>query len=185
MLLDFDINKAIAAASFILKRQGGQESMFFLVKKLYYADRTALICWGNSITGDELASLPSGPIVSHIYDLMKGQGTEKNLRLWNAAIKRAGNTMSLTGDPNDGALSEREKDVLEKSRNTINNIRGVKVSTWFHKNCPEWTDPGRSSSPIDPSQILRIAHKTEEEIRELEHANEELRLLTCLLGSAR
>ncbi|HEY1657597.1 MAG TPA: Panacea domain-containing protein [Candidatus Sulfotelmatobacter sp.] len=184
MLLDFDIRKAIAASSFILQRQGGRDSMFFLVKKLYYADRTALICWGNSITGDELSSLPSGPIVSHIYDLMKGSGSALNLKLWDAAIKREGNTISLKSGSLEGPLSEREKEVLEKSRETINNIRGIKVSTWFHDNCPEWTDPGHSSSPIDPSQILRIAHKTEEEIRKLEHANEELRLLNCLLGSA-
>src|SRR5271157_3955166 len=171
MLLDFDINKAVAAASYLVSQQGGKDSMFFLVKKLYYADRSALINWGNSITGDELSSLPSGPIVSRIYDLMKAKGTPQHLKLWNEAIKRQGNTISLNKDPGDGALSEREKEMLEKSRRTIDSIHGMTVSQWLHKNCPEWTDPGRSSSPIDPSQILRIAQKTEEEIRQLEHTN--------------
>jgi hypothetical protein len=183
MLLDFDIEKAIAAAAYLVSKQGGKESMFFLVKKLYFADRSALINWGNSITGDELASLPSGPVVSRIYDLMKGIGTERNLKLWNDAIARQGNTISIKHYPDDGSLSEREIEALEKSRRTIDGIRGIKVSDWFHKNCPEWTDPGRSSIPIDPSQILRIANKSEEEIRQLEHANDELRILNCLLGA--
>jgi hypothetical protein len=72
--------------------------------------------------------------------------------------------------------------VLEESRRTIGAIRGS-IPKWLHKNCPEWTDPGQSSIPIDPSTILRLAKKSEGEIRRLEEANEEGRFLNYLMHS--
>jgi uncharacterized phage-associated protein len=180
MLLNFNIDKAIAAASYLLERQGGKDSMFILLKKLYYADRTALIRWGAPITGDKLASLEKGPVVSGIYNLLKGIGTQKDLVKWNDVIKRAQNTILVRKQADDGLLSEREKQVLEESRRTINGIHGS-VADWLHKHCPEWTDPGRSSRPIDPSTILREAKKSEEEIRRIEEANEEIRILRRLV----
>lgn len=182
MLLNFDIDKAIAAASYLIERQGGKDSMFIMLKKLYYADRIALIKWGSPITGDKLASLEKGPIVSGIYDLLKGRGTQKDLIKWNDAIQRAQNTVSVRKQSSQGLLSEREKQALEESRRTINGIRGS-VADWLHKHCPEWSDPGRSSRPIDPSTILRIAKKSEEEIRSLEEANEEIRILRRLVAA--
>ncbi|HEY6348326.1 MAG TPA: hypothetical protein VI636_02850 [Candidatus Angelobacter sp.] len=53
MFLDFDIDKAIAATAHVIEREGGNDDMFCLIKKLYFADRTALIQWGKSITGDK------------------------------------------------------------------------------------------------------------------------------------
>jgi len=183
MLLDFDINKAIAAAGFLLEREGGSDDMFPLIKKIYFADRSALIEWGQSITGDKLASLAKGPIVSGIYNLLKGKGEEENQIKWNNFIqRREPYTIKLRKAPEKGLLSKREKEVLEKSRMTIDSIRGS-IPTWLHRHCPEWTDPGQSSSPIDPSTILRLAQKSEEEIRRLEEANEEIRFLKYLMAT--
>jgi hypothetical protein len=182
MLLEFDINKAIAAAAHVIEGKGGTEDMFCLVKKLYFADRSALIGWGQTITGDALASLEKGPIVSGIYDLLKGKGTEKNLIEWNDVIQRSQHKISLRKAPGAGVLAEREKRVLEDASTTIDAIRGS-IPKWLHRNCPEWEDPGNSSIPTDPSTILRIAKKSEEEIRRLEEANEELRVLNLLLGT--
>jgi hypothetical protein len=183
MMLDFKIGKAIAATAFLVDQEGGADDMFLLIKKLYYADRSALIKWGNSITGDSLASLKKGPIVSKIYDLFKGEGKEQDLIQWNDVIRREGPYgIVLRKQADEGVLSQREKEVLEAARRTIDSIRGS-VPDWLHKNCPEWTDPGNSSIPIDPSMILRLANKSEEEIREIEEANEELRFLDYLLSA--
>jgi hypothetical protein len=183
MLLDFDINKAIAAAGFLLERKGGTDDMFPLVKKLYYADRSALIEWGQSITGDKLASLPKGPIVSGIYNLLKGVGSEEDLIQWNNFIlRKQPYTIELRKSPNQGILSKREKRVLEESRAIIDAIRGS-IPTWLHKHCPEWKDPGHSSSPIDPSTILRLAKKSEEDIQRIEETNQEIRFLKYLMAS--
>jgi uncharacterized phage-associated protein len=88
MLLNFDIQKAVAAAAYLIERQGGIEDMYTLLKKLYYADRIALVKWGQSITGDKLVSMDKGPIVSKIYDLLKDKGTENNLISWKDVISR-------------------------------------------------------------------------------------------------
>ena len=183
MLLDFDIEKATAAAAYIIECQGGEENMFVLIKKLYWADRSALIKWGKTITGDSFASMDKGPIVSTIYDLLKGKGSEKHLIQWNDVICRRENFKIILRKRSDkGMLSEREMEVLDDAEKTINDIRGS-IPKWLHKNCPEWKNPHGSSIPIDPSQILRIAKKTEEEIRETEKANEEVRLINYLLGA--
>jgi hypothetical protein len=71
MLLDFNIDKSISATGYLIEQAGGCEDMFMLLKKVYFADRSALIGWGQSITGDRLASLEKGPVVSGIYNLLK------------------------------------------------------------------------------------------------------------------
>jgi hypothetical protein len=185
MLLDFDIKKAIAATAFLIEREGGTGDMFYLVKELYVADRTALIKWGKSITGDSLASMPKGPVVSGIYNLLKGEwkGSTQIQIEWNDVIQRGdGFSVILRKRADKGVLAERESEVLEGARQTIKAIRGS-IPKWLHKNCPEWTDPGTSSIPIDPSIILRLANKSEEEILRIEEANEEIRLLNALLGA--
>jgi hypothetical protein len=183
MLLDFDIKKAIAATAFLIEREGGTEDLFYLVKELYYADRTALIRWGKSVTGDSLASMERGPIVSGIYDLLKGRGDERDQIEWDDVIQKGtGYSYVLRKQADGGVLSEREKEVLDEARRTIKAIRGS-IPKWLHKHCPEWTNPGTSSIPIDPSTILRVAKKSEEEIRHIEEANDEVRLLNLLLGT--
>jgi uncharacterized phage-associated protein len=183
MLLDFDIKKAIAATAFLIEREGGAENMYTLLKKLYYADRTALVKWGKPITGDDLASMDKGPIVSRIYDFLKEKGVEKDLIQWNDVICREPQfRIVLRKEADQGVLSEREMEVLEESRIKINSIRGS-IGDWLHKNCPECENPRGSSAPIDPNRILRLAGKTDEEIQEVEQENEEVRLLNYLLGS--
>jgi uncharacterized phage-associated protein len=183
MLLDFDIKKAIAATAFLIEREGGSDSMFVLVKKLYWADRMALIQWGKSITGDSLASLDKGPIVSGIYNLFKGQGSETDLIEWNEIITKLEKfKIGVRKEADKSVLSERELEALEAARKTINGIRGS-IPRWLHLNCPEWEDPRGSSIPIDPSTILRKAGKSEDEIKEVEEENEEVRLLNLLLGA--
>lgn len=182
MLLNFDIKKAIAAAAYLIQREGGAEDMFYLVKELYCADRSALIKWGKSITGDSFASLEKGPIVSEIYDLLKDNGLEKYQIQWNDVISREEFKISLRKQADVSVLSEREMEVLEEARKTIKSIRGS-IPKWCHRNFPEWTDPGKSSVPIDPSTILRLAGKSEEEIRKTEEANDEIRLLHYMLGT--
>ncbi|MFZ0914468.1 MAG: Panacea domain-containing protein [Candidatus Korobacteraceae bacterium] len=183
MLLNFDIDKAIAATAYIIERDGGRSDMFPLIKKIYLADRSALIKWGKSITGDSFAALEKGPIVSNIYNLMKQEGEESEQIQWDNVIqKKKPYWIVLRKCAESGVLSEQEKEVLEEARNTINAIRGS-IPKWVHKNCPEWTDPGHSSTPIDPSTILRLANKSEEEIQRLEETNEELRFLSRLLAT--
>jgi Protein of unknown function (DUF4065) len=187
MVLDFNIRKSKAAAAYLIERGGGCLPMFHLIKMLYYADRTALITWGNSITGDSFASMSKGPIVSQIYDFLKDSRgptawQSKEETDWRDSIRSQDKKVSLVKDVDKGVLSEREIDVLENSWNTINSIPGS-IADWLHKNCPEWEDPGSSSIPIDPGTILRTVGKTDEEIVELDTTNNQVQFLNNLLNA--
>ncbi len=168
MLLDFDMKKAIGATA----------SMFVLLTALYYADRSALINRGKPINGDPFASLDQGPIVTGIYGLLKGKGSQKDLI--EDVIRRDENSISTRKQADATVLSEREIEILEHAGSMIRGIRGP-IADWLHQNCAEREDPHGSSILIDPSQILRQAGKSEEEIRSTEEANEEIRLLNHIL----
>ncbi|HEY6348320.1 MAG TPA: hypothetical protein VI636_02820 [Candidatus Angelobacter sp.] len=104
----------------------------------------------------KFASLAKGPIVSGIYNLMKGEGAEPDQIRWDDVIVRQEPFTITTRKPaHKGVLSEREKEVLDEAAQTIDEIRGS-IPKWLHKYCPEWTDPGKSSVPIDPSTILQM-----------------------------
>jgi hypothetical protein len=187
--LNFNIEKAKAAAAYLIERSGGSVDMFFLIKMLYYADRTALVEWGNSITGDSFASLRKGPIVSDIYNFLKDpvprplQGPEE--AEWRQYFGKKGNGVSLLKTVDTDVLSDRELEVLERSRKIIKNLKntGNSVAEWLHENCPEWEDPGGGSLPIDPATILRNAGRTEKEIDELDRTNKQVQLLTSMISA--
>jgi len=184
MLLDFDIEKTIAAVAYLVQKEGGELDVFLAIKTLYVADKDALIQWGKTITGDSFVSMDKGPVVSSTYNLFKGEGSESNQAIWNAHItERMNHTVRLLHDVDLGVLSEREVEALDSARLQIKSMPPWRVARWLHDNCPEWQNPHGSSVPIDPSQILRLAGKTEEEIRKTEEANAEVRLLNYLLGA--
>ena len=67
----FDINKATQAAAHLVYLQGGKINLMALIKLLYLADREALLETGYPITGDQMVSMPHGPVLSRIYDEAK------------------------------------------------------------------------------------------------------------------
>jgi len=68
----FNVEKSAQAGAFLLKMNGGEFDTYKFIKFLYLADREALRCWNEPITGDHAASMPYGPVLSTIYDLTKG-----------------------------------------------------------------------------------------------------------------
>jgi hypothetical protein len=166
----FDIRKAIAATGFLCRLNGGQLNVLHLIKMLYAADRSALVSWHRTITGDKFYSMKNGPILSRIYNLMCGRIFGADMETWNAVFNpREGNIISLKGKDVDlGALSKRELEILEKAFNKFKNVPVGKLVEFLHKVLPEWKDPGNSSAPIDPRDILFHAGLTEEEVAEIE-----------------
>src|SRR5438552_5836860 len=84
-----DINKAIAATAYLIQKAGGRYDVFVLIQTLYYADRKGLVKYGRTITGDKLVSMDKGPVVSNIYDLIKGKQIHRHpraLALWRKFI---------------------------------------------------------------------------------------------------
>jgi len=183
MLFDFDIDKSIAAVTFLVQREGGEVDMFLSLKMLYLADKEALTKWGKTITGASFYSLPKGPILSEVYNLFKGTADKENQEKWDSYFAElVKHTIRLLQEGDVGLLSEREAEVLESARRKIHEIAPWKVADWLHKNCPEWQDPQGGSIPIDPSTILRNAGKSEEEIKLIEESNETMRFAKYILS---
>src|SRR5271157_2701989 len=110
--LVFDINKAVAAAAYLTKRRGGEISGFILLKMLYGGERRAILGWHRPITGDSFCSMPKGPILSRIYDLIKGAVliNQSDMEKWAKHFSpRDGYNVKLLVEPDFDFLSDREK----------------------------------------------------------------------------
>src|SRR5271170_3477454 len=116
------------------------------IKMLYIADRQALLEWHRPITGDTFCSLEHGPIVSRIYDLIRGKVGGPEMEFWqNFFNPRQGDTVSLRKSiiVNTKPLSRREKAALRKAFDTIQPLSIGQVIDLVHK-LPEWKNPGKS-----------------------------------------
>jgi hypothetical protein len=186
MKLRLDIDKAIAATAYLIQKAGGRYDIVVLIKTLYYADRASLVKYGRTITGDKLVSMDRGPVLSNIYDLIRGKevrGHPEALRKWNEFITKTQDWMlHAKGTPEIGYLAVREIELLDEAFKTISEIPPYWLSEWTHQVFPEWQDPQGSSIPIDPKEILRKEKKSEQEISEIEEELAVLNQLKALAG---
>jgi len=172
----FDLRKAIAATSYLCRQNGGSLNVLHLIKMLYVADRTALLQWHRTITGDRFVSMKNGPVLSRVYDLMCGRSSGQEQQAWTSIFHpRDGHVISLKGTSIDlGSLSRRELDVLDQAFKQFKDVPVPQLVQFLHNVLPEWKDPGRSSAPIDPRTVLYHAGYSEVAVAEIE---EELELV--------
>ena len=166
----FDIRKAVAATGYLCELNGGSIDMLKCIKMLYTADRKALVQWHRPITGDAFCSLENGPIVSRIYDLIRGRVAGPEMNVWRAVFNpREGDTVSLKKGvkPNVKPLSRREKEALSEAYAKIQPLSIGAVIDLVHK-FPEWKDPGKSARPIDPKTIFYYENLGEMAVKEIE-----------------
>jgi hypothetical protein len=166
----FDIRKAIAATGYLCERNEGRLNVIHLIKMLYAADRTALVKWHRTITGDKFVSMKNGPVLSRIYDLMCGRVLGTDMDAWFSTFNpRQGNIISLKQEKVDlGPLSKREIEVLDRMFSKFKDVPVGRMIEFLHEVLPEWKDPGDSSAPINPKDILFHAGLTPEEVSEIE-----------------
>ena len=69
---DFNPKKSAQAAAILLQLNGGDMDKYLFIKMLYLADKQSLQKWEEPITGDSVASMRYGPVLSTVYDLTKG-----------------------------------------------------------------------------------------------------------------
>jgi len=166
----FDIRKAVAATGYLCELNQRSIDMLKCIKMLYIADRKALLEWHRPITGDSFWSLENGPIVSRIYNLIRGKIGGPEMDLWNAVFNpRQIDIVALkTGiTPNTKPLSKREKDALREAYEQIQPLSIGAVIDLVHK-FPEWKYPGKSSIPIDPKMIFYYENFGEDAVKKIE-----------------
>jgi uncharacterized phage-associated protein len=161
----FDEVKATQTAAAFLRLAGGSLQYLALIKLLYKADREALRRWGLPITTDRYASLKFGPVTSRIYDLIKASGSPSaHPTFWSRHISKAGQyNVSLSSDPGDSELSRAEHRLIAELYACDGAKDGFALAEETHRDFPEWTDPGDSSTPIEISDILEALRLSEDE----------------------
>ena len=176
----FDERKATQMASWLLeKTDDGRMKYLKIIKLLYIADREAIRRWGQPLTGDSYYSLPHGPVVSRIQDLITDDPAYSKSTYWNDFISEDKYDVVLTARPSYDRLSNAEIELLQEIFDTYGQMSRWELVDLTHK-FPEWRDPNGSSHPISYQEILKAVGKeaeAEELAREIEVDNFVLGLL--------
>ena len=159
----FDEQKATDAATFLLCRAGGRLTRLELIKLLYFAEREATERHNRPICGGRYVSMKYGPVLSEVLDLINDRYPSK---VWAERIESHGAEVVLRENCPPSAVSEAELNVLHAIYDEWGNQTTGKIIDYGH-NLAEWTDPGNSSSLIEPLKFLRAVGKTEQEISDI------------------
>jgi uncharacterized phage-associated protein len=165
----FDERKAAQAAAYLLQKHGDQINYMKLIKLLYLADRKALLEAGQPITGDRMVSMPKGPVLTGILDLINWGKKRGQSSAWFEYVSepfgydvRLART-NITIEDLD-RLSDFERDILDEIDEQYGRVDRWSLVELTHR-LPEWRDPRGSSFPIDPADILREQGWSEAAIR--------------------
>ena len=162
----FNPEKLIQACNYLIKKNNFTLNYTKLIKLLYLADKESLKESLKTITGDSYVSMDNGPVLSKLYDLIKGKcRREYDQYLWNSRfIKDGYNLIVVTKRIPEGELSVFETKILDQIYEQFKDVDGKEMIRYVHKNCPEWQHPAGSSIPIQPKEILHSIGKSPEEI---------------------
>ncbi len=183
MRFSFNERKAAQAAAFLLKRHGGRLNYMKLIKLLYLADRRALVERGLPITCDRMVSMPKGPVLSGILDLINwGSVDEHSAWLEHISEPKGHEVFLAATEPKNEALSRYELRVLQEIDDQFGSMDRWSLVEFTHA-LPEWRDPQGSSFPIEPADILRAENRSEEDIEEMGRAANEALFIEFLASS--
>lgn len=179
----FDIEKAVSATGFLISKAGDTIDVFLLLKTLYLADRMAISEGKMPVVGDRYVSMDKGPVLSRVYDFIKGRGETHDLETWRSFFSdREHHKIRCKQPVNVNRLSPWEQELLSKAFEMTSSVPSYQLAAWTHSIFPEWQDPHGSSVPIDPKMILRLANKSEQEIQDIEDEVQSMWLLKVLAG---
>lgn len=165
----FHPEKAVQASALLLKLKGGSMKYLGLLKMLYLADRIALEQLEMPITGDCYFSMKYGPVLSQVYDLIKGQQAGHSLFVWTKFISRQDNDyyIFLKRDPGNDELCQEEEEIIKEVYARFGHLDPFTVAKWTHE-LPEWQQPPITfSMPIVVEDILHNVGKSDAEIEEI------------------
>jgi len=164
-----NLNKAIQVVNYFLSKYTYKLNYTKLIKLLYIADKEALNRWDTPISKDSYCSMPQGPVLSGIYDLIMGKHSNKFHQLhWDEYFMR--NQYDLVSLRKDEVLieelSEREIKLLDEIDSKYHGWSYSKLIKHTHdkKLFPEYEDPGNSSIPLPLHEILKNLGRNEKEI---------------------
>jgi len=158
----FDEKRTAQAAAFFLHKAGGRMPLLKLMKLLYLAERESYRIYGEPISGDQLVSMPHGPVLSLTLDMMNGWGGDAQDG-WNHWVEdRSGHHVALRApdmlrsEQDLLALSDGDVEILGSTWERFGHLDAFALVEYTHSDaCPEWQDPHGSSIPIQTEHVLR------------------------------
>ena len=155
----FNFERALQASAYLLRLDGKRMGYLRLLKLLYIADREWLAETGESITGDRAYAMKYGPVLSSLYDLVKGSGSRAGE--WDDYIHTEGYAVELVSDPGRGELSKGIVHKLAEVTKRYAELDDWELSERTHE-FREWSDHFRGeTSPIPWRDILAAQGKPE------------------------
>jgi uncharacterized phage-associated protein len=183
------IEKLVQATGYLLKKYDNRRLNYTkLIKEIYLADRESINATNSAITGDIYVSMKHGPVLSSLYDLIKGRSRDKHAQMyWDSRFSTDGDDLLANFDQYpEGKLSRAEKAIIDKIDGQFHQNRYGELIDYVHANCPEWCNPGTTSIPISLADILGALGRTQEEIdwilEETETFKEEDRIFASLVA---
>jgi uncharacterized phage-associated protein len=168
-MLRFDEAKATEATALFLRLRGGQMHYMKLIKLLYLADRIALQQWGIPITTDSYVSMDHGPVVSTIYDLIRGRVEGPTWKEYiTPPMGDGGKEVALVRPPKLSRLSRAEEGVIKEVFDQYGKWNRYKLRDFVMHRLPEWQDPEGTLIPIRIADILSASGTDQDEIRAIE-----------------
>ncbi len=150
-----------------------------LLKLLYIADREWLAETGESITGDRACAMKQGPVLSTVYDLVKGDAALSGR--WDDFIHNDGYRVTLVRDPGRDTLSRGMIDKLNEVT-----VRHREDADWsivdITHTFPEWETNFDGGSTLIPWQDISTAMGKPEMIAVVEREAREREAIENVFG---
>lgn len=166
----FNERKVAQIAAYLISKEGERMSHLKLMKLLYLADREAMSRYGAPLSGDQLVSMPHGPVLSMTLNLMDGD-TESAENGWEAWISDKENHELSTVRPvvrsDLDELSAADLDVIKTVWGQFGHMGKWEIRDYTHQHLPEWQDPRGSSMPIAFETVFKALGRSPEEAIEL------------------
>lgn len=158
----FPTRKAAQVVAFFANKAGGSINVLRATKLVYLADRLSMAEREHPITGDNLVSMPFGPVNTYTYSYMNGQAGDRNDQWAEFVAPRRDYDIPLARkiSPEDlDELSKADLKILNATWEAFKDIERFELAEWTHKFCPEWRDPKGSSIPIDFATVFKRLKK--------------------------
>ena len=175
----FNFQRTLQASACLLRLDGKRMSSLRLLKLLYIADREWLAETGESMTGDRALAMKFGPVLTNVYDLIKGAGS--NAGIWDDFIHTEGYAVELVADPGRGELSKAIVEKLTEITERCRNLDEFALSELTHE-FPEWANHFDSGSNAIPWQEILEAQNKSEMVAVVEREEEARRVFDDVFG---
>ncbi|WNL45634.1 Panacea domain-containing protein [Dyella sp. BiH032] len=182
----FKPEKVAQVAAYLLRKEGRPAPYMKLLKLMYLADRESVRLYGDTLSGDRLVSMPHGPVLSLVYELMNGAREDDHWSRWIAA--RTAYDINTTAQSNHWDLDELsgpDREILDQTYARFGAMSQWDLRDWTHKNCQEWEDPNGSSFDIKPEKLFLALGVEEKEASERAEKYRERRSLDRVLSRYR